>query len=91
MNIEEILCINNYPSIDLHGIDSATARVMINDFVNEQYKLKNKYIVIIHGIGTGIIRNTTFDTLKNNKKVLEYHTVYNNTGSTIAKLDIKDS
>lgn len=88
MNIEEILCINTYPKLDLHGFDRDTAKVMINDFINEQYKLKNKHIVIIHGIGKGIIKKVTLDTLKTNKKVLEYHIVYNNTGSTIVKLDL---
>ena len=87
MDVFEVLYINNYPKLDLHGFDSQTARVMINDFINEQYKLKSKYIVIIHGIGKGIIKKVTHETLKTNKKVQEFHTAYNNTGSTIVKLN----
>jgi len=87
MDIFEVLYIDNYPKLDLHGIDSDTARVMINDFINEQYKLKNKYVVIVHGIGKGIIRKVTNEVLRKNRKVLEYHIVYNNTGSTIVHLN----
>lgn len=86
MNIFEVLYIDNYPHLDLHGFDRDSARVLINDFVEENFKLKNKYIVIVHGKGEGIIKKVTHDTLRVNKKVLEYHIVYNNIGSTIVKL-----
>ena len=89
MDIKNILCINSYPTLDLHGVDRETARVLVNDFVNEQYKLKKEFIVIVHGIGSGIVKKVTHDTLKLNKRVLEYYTAYNNNGSTIVKLDIR--
>lgn len=86
MNLEQILCINRYPKIDLHGYDRETARVAINDFVKEQHKLKQKYILIIHGIGSGILKEATFNTLKLNHLVLNYQIVYNNVGCTIVAL-----
>lgn len=56
----------------MHGFDRETARVAINDFINDNIKLKNKFIVIIHGIGSGILKDTTHLTLKKNKNVLEF-------------------
>ena len=72
MNLNDIIFIDNLPSLDLHGFDRETARVAINDFINDNIKLKNKFIVIIHGIGSGILKDTTHLTLKKNKNVLEF-------------------
>ena len=63
---------NNLPSLDLHGIDRDYARILINDFINDNYNIKQTKIVIIHGIGAGIIRKTTQEVLKKNKLVLDY-------------------
>ena len=51
-------------------------------------ELKNKYIAIVHGIGTGKLKKVTFDTLKNNKNVLEYKLCIFNEGMTIVKLKL---
>lgn len=89
MNIDDYMFFKNLPSIDLHGYDRETARVAINDFINDSIKQKHELISIIHGIGTGIIRNTVIETIKNNKNVLEYKSSYFNRGETILKLNIK--
>lgn len=78
--------LSSLPSIDLHGIDRDYARILINDFIYDNYRLKNERIVIIHGIGTGIIRKTTHEVLKRNKYVQEYKTDYFNDGMTIVTL-----
>ena len=80
--------VDNVPKLDLHGESSDTARVMINDFINDNIKLKNEIIVIVHGIGTGILKNTTHNILKMNKNVLEYQIDFYNNGSTIVRLKI---
>lgn len=82
----ETVFISNLPSIDLHGLDRDSARVAIIDFINDNIKLKNKEIVIIHGIGSGILKKTTHEVLKRNKNVLEYKVCYNNVGSTVVLL-----
>ena len=41
MNINDIIFINKLPTIDLHGYDRESARVATNDFVRENFKLKN--------------------------------------------------
>ena len=86
MTLDSVVFIDNLPKIDLHGMDRETARVAINDFINENYKLKNSIFCIIHGIGSGILRQTTSDILRSNKKVLEYKTYYYNQGSTIVHI-----
>lgn len=71
------------PTLDLHGYDRDYARIMINDFIEEQYKLKNKKVIIIHGNGTGILKKVTQETLKRNNKVESYKIDNFNVGMTI--------
>ena len=80
--------LNRYPSIDLHGFDRDSARVAVNDFVEENLFLKNEIIVIIHGIGTGIVKREVHEALRVNKNVLEYKTDNFNSGCTIVRLKI---
>lgn len=84
--IFEDVFIKNYPTLDLHGYDRDTARVAVDDFINENAKLKNDNLVIIHGIGTGIVKRAVHSTLKNNKFVDEYKLHNFNLGMTIVKL-----
>ena len=55
--------LERYPQIDLHGVDRETARMMTNDFVLENMMLKNKTIVIVHGKGTGIVKQACHEAL----------------------------
>ena len=80
--------INTYPKIDLHGYDRDSARMAVNDFIFENVILKNEKIVIIHGIGSGIVKKSVHDTLKINKNVVEYKTDNFNSGCTIVSLRI---
>lgn len=77
---------NNLETLDLHGIDRDYARILINDFINDNYKANNTKVVIIHGIGTGIIRKTTQETLKRNKLVKEFKIDNFNPGMTIVEI-----
>lgn len=81
--------LNRYPSMDLHGFDRDTARMMTNDFVEENIILRNEKIVIIHGIGSGIVKNSVHEALRVNKNVIEYKTDNFNSGCTIVKLKIE--
>ena len=80
---------SNAPELDLHGLDSEYGRILVNEFIEDNYKLKNEYIVIVHGKGTGILKKMVQSTLKNNKFVLEYKIDNFNDGATIVKLDLK--
>lgn len=77
---------SNLPSLDLHGIDREYARILINEFIEDNYKIKNTKVIIIHGIGTGIIRKTTKDVLSRNKYVKEFKIDNFNPGTTIVEI-----
>ncbi len=77
---------DNLPTIDLHGVDRDYARILINDFINDHYKIKDEKVIIIHGNGTGIIKKTTQEVLKRNKLVEKYKIDNFNAGMTIVKL-----
>ena len=74
------------PTIDLHGYDRESARVMVNDFILENYRNKSKSIIIIHGVGMGIIKKAVHETLKNNRLVLKYNLHSFNIGMTVVTL-----
>ncbi|MBR3116768.1 MAG: Smr/MutS family protein [Bacilli bacterium] len=75
----------NLPHLDLHGEDRINALIKVDEFINDNIKLRNKRIVIIHGIGTGILRNSVHEYLKKDKRVEEYILGINN-GQTIVSL-----
>ena len=74
------------PKIDLHGYDRDSARVKVNDFIDEAYFMKYKRIVIIHGIGSGILKEVVGDTLRKNKKVKSFNIVGSNVGCTMVNV-----
>ncbi|MBE6159949.1 MAG: hypothetical protein E7157_02755 [Lactobacillales bacterium] len=88
MELGSTMFISHLPKLDLHGYDRDSARLAINDFVNENIKLKKREFIIVHGIGSGILKKTTHETLKRNKNVTEYAICYNNIGSTIVRVSI---
>ena len=79
-----------YPSLDLHGYDRMSAKVAINDFILDNYKMGNIIFIIVHGIGKGILRQTVIDTLKHNKLVIDYKTDNFNNGMTIVQIKEKN-
>lgn len=89
-NIRVDIFLERYPKIDLHGYDRDSARMVTNDFIEENYILGNDTILIIHGIGTGVLKNEVHDTLRKNKKVLEYKLDNFNSGCTIVKINVKN-
>ena len=84
--LDDVIFIDNLPTLDLHGYDRETARVATNDFINDNIKMKNSIIVIVHGKGSYIVRDTVHDTLKKNKYVEDYKLYNFNTGCTIVKI-----
>lgn len=79
---------NNLPTLDLHGETKDISKILVHDFIDDNYKLKNKKIVIIHGIGKGIVKKAVYEELKINKIVKEYKQDNFNPGCTIIELDI---
>ncbi|MCI8445273.1 MAG: Smr/MutS family protein [Bacilli bacterium] len=88
MNLNDVIFIDRFPKLDLHGYDRETARVAIQDFIRDQRTLKQPIIVIIHGIGYGILRSTTNEVLRSHKMVIDYKSFYYNHGCTIVQIKI---
>lgn len=78
--------LDRLPKIDLHGLDRDSARLMVNDFIEEALIMGYDEIVIIHGIGGGIVKRAVHDVLKCNKNVLSYHVDGGNIGCTVVKV-----
>lgn len=77
---------NNLPFIDLHGYDRESARVKTEDFIRENILLKNKNILIIHGIGQGIVKESVYKVLKKNRSVISYKIDIYNPGCTVVEI-----
>ncbi len=75
-----------YSVIDLHGLDKDTAIFKVKEFIDDNIKLKNYDLIIIHGKGTGILRKSVHEYLKNDKRVVSYKLDNFNDGETIVKL-----
>lgn len=82
----EDIFIKNLPTIDLHGYDSESARVATDDFVEEAVLMGWREIVIIHGIGSGVVKEVVHKTLFRNKRVSNYHIYGGNVGCTIVQI-----
>ena len=79
----------NRPSLDLHGLDREITRILVNEFISDHYKMGNEKVIIIHGKGTGILRKTVHEVLKNNTYVEKYYLDFFNYGSTIVTIKKK--
>lgn len=77
---------NMLPSLDLHGETRDVSRVLVNDFIRDNYKLGHSKVVIIHGIGTGILKKEVHKVLRNNKLVLRFFLDNFNPGTTVVEL-----
>ena len=86
MKLDDVIYLDNLPSIDLHGLDRDTARVKVIEFINDNRIMKNDIICIVHGVGSGIVKNEIHKYLKNNKLIEDYRLFYNNSGCTIVKI-----
>lgn len=78
--------INSLPTLDLHGEIRDSARVLIKEFIQDNITLKNERIVIVHGIGTGVLKEETHKVLKHDKRIKEFHLNHYNPGCTIVYL-----
>ena len=85
MDIYDIF-LDRLPRIDLHGFDRDSARVMVNDFIDEAIIMNYSHIVIVHGIGSGIVKDSVHSTLSKRKDIINYHIVPGNVGCTIVKI-----
>ena len=76
------------PKIDVHGETYDSVSLILSQFVDDNYKLGNKFIAIVHGKGEGVLKNRIHELLKSNKKVEDYYLNNWNIGETIIVLKI---
>lgn len=75
-----------YPKIDIHGETTLTCVAVINSFIKDNLKLKYKNIIIIHGKGSGKLKEATHNLLKKHKNVKKFYIDGLNDGQTIVEL-----
>ncbi len=77
-----------FPHLDIHGETSLTCIAVIKSFINNNIKLKNKNIIIIHGKGSGVLKKATHEYLKKHKSVEKFYIDGMNDGQTIVELKL---
>lgn len=75
-----------YPSLDLHGEQPELIFKIIDDFINDNIKLGHNIIVIVHGKGSGVIKEETHYILKRHHKVEQFLLDPENIGQTIVEI-----
>ena len=85
MYINDIF-LERLPKVDLHGYDRESARVVVNDFVSEAVMMGYEEVVIVHGIGSGVLKSMVQETLSKNKSVISYYINGMNNGCTVVKI-----
>lgn len=84
-----IINYDSLPKLDLHGEDRDSARILVVEFLEYNYRLGQSDLVIVHGIGEGILKKEVHKVLKNNKKVVEFGLDMFNPGCTLVRLGVK--
>ena len=80
--------ITKYPKLDLHGEYAVTAYTVVHSFLIDNLKLKNQYVILIHGKGTGKLKEEVHYILKEEKCVKSFHLDPYNLGQTIVELNM---
>lgn len=74
------------PQLDVHRELEDTVMTVVNDFILDNYKLRKRKIVVVHGKGQGVLKRKIHNSLKANKLVLRYYLYNFNIGCTIIEL-----
>lgn len=77
----------NIPSLDLHGETKDVARILVKDFITDNYRMKNKKVLIVHGIGQGILKKEVHNELKRNRLVSKFYLDNFNVGCTVVEIN----
>lgn len=71
------------PRLDLHGEEKAMVYALVTEFINDNIKIGNKEIIVIHGKSTNILTKEVHEVLNDNKSVEKYFLNNWNLGETI--------
>lgn len=78
------------PQLNVHGEYADTVMTVVNDFIKENYKLRNYKICVIHGHSSDILKRKIHESLKQNKLVKKYYLYIYNIGCTIIELNERE-
>lgn len=76
------------PSLDLHGEITSMVGALVNSFIHDHVKMKDKVVIIIHGKSTNILTKEVHQILKTNKNVKSFKLDNWNLGQTIVELNV---
>lgn len=76
------------PHLDLHGETLATLDYIVISFIKDNFKMGNKFVAIIHGWNSTILKKRVHELLKADKNALNYYIDIYNIGQTIVELDV---
>lgn len=60
------------PEVDLHGYDAPAAEVAVDALLARAFEAREEAVRIIHGKGTGVLRETVHRTLGSHALVLAF-------------------
>ena len=78
--------LNILPTIDVHGYNRDMIKYVLDDFINDNIKLKNNKIIIVHGKGQGILKDDIHRLLRKDKRISRFYLDGFNIGQTIIEL-----
>lgn len=82
----DMFFMSDVPSLDLHGETRESTIFLVKQFIDDNYRIKNNRLIIVHGIGTGTLKRQVHDVLKKDKRVLNYYINFFNAGCTYVEL-----
>lgn len=71
-------------SVDLHGLTADQALALIEKTLSDALVKGSERLEIIHGLGSGKLKQVTHDYLRNSQHVRSFHLDIANPGATIA-------
>lgn len=78
--------VDSYPKLDLHGETRDSARVLVKEFLQDNLIMKNYKLCIVHGIGTGALKDEVTSVLKKSVLVESFHLNHFNSGCMVVYL-----
>lgn len=74
------------PTLNVHGETRDTVVFIVNDFINDNFKMSKEYVGIIHGYSSHVLKDKVHEVLKKNTLVDSFQVDVFNPGLTIIKL-----
>lgn len=84
-----MLVTDKTPKLDLHGEIASMVKVLVDEFIDDNYNMNNNIIRIIHGKSTNILTEEVHRVLKLNDKVINFKLNNWNLGETILEIKTK--